>query len=170
MSWINLDLITAASCGVVALVCFGLFVITSPKHTQWPSFPQYARRGLAITGWLFMLRSVDFTNLPPGGPGHINALGALTMMALAFTLGSIAYWFTIKVMHPLARQRAEDVEEQLRKNPELIPVLVSKDTVIDVSRAIGSEAVGEMGGTDQLFTFADRVTTSNALADRASSC
>lgn len=171
MSWINLDLITAIAYVVVALCCFGLFNITSPRHTQWPSFPQYARRGLLVTGWLFMLCAVDYTTLAPGEQGHASALGALTSIALAFTFGSIAYWLIRKVMHPLARQRVDDVETQLRRDPELIPLLMSKEGVVKVSRAIGSEVVGEMGGVDQLVTFGNRLDRTNSkLADRSPNC
>ena len=171
MSWINLDLITAIAYGVVALCCFGLFSITSSRHNQWPSFPQYARRGLLVTGWLFMLCAVDYTTLAPGELGHVNALGALTSLALAFTFGSIAYWLVRKGMHPLARQRVDDVENQLRRNPELIPLLMSKESVVKVSRAIRSEIVGEMGGVDQLMPFSDRLDRSNSkLANRSPNC
>jgi hypothetical protein len=152
LSIIDLDFLAAVLCGLVAVCLFSLHVLTSPSRRNWMTLPEYVRRGLFATGVLFMLRSVNFTALPPDGIGHINAEGVLVLVTLAYTVGAITLWVGGKVLAAPGWDRVRHAERQIRADPSQVPVMMSTDEVIDTHSLLGGQVVGPGGGAEELIS------------------
>lgn len=156
MNW--LDLLVSALCGWMAVICFGLFAITSPRRAIWRTWPEYVRKGLLVTGGCFTWRSVNLTSISPTpfGPGHINAEGAMLSLALAYTVTALAYYVGKNHLPERWWERFAWMEHEVTRDPSIIPVMSAPSDLGRIGEVKGATALPPRAGGVELLRALER--------------
>lgn len=136
---LNIDVIAAICCGMMALCLFGLHVITSPRRHNWFTMPEYVRKGLLVAGATLMCRSVNLFTLPqpPAERGHVNALALMATMTLTYVLIAFTVWALRRFLPGKGWLRLHWAEHVERAQPELAPVMMAPAEIEQLARARG---------------------------------
>lgn len=133
----TLDLFASVLCGFVAFCLFTLHIVSGPGRRHFLTLPEYLRRGVLASGVLFMVRAVNFTMLESNELGRINAIGVMALLLLAYTIGAVT-WFLVSNHLPADMwDRLLYVKRQEKEHPELVPVMMTKEAVVDAARSQG---------------------------------
>lgn len=139
---LNLDIVAGLVVGWLALCLFTLQVFSSPKRAQWITLPTYVRHGLVATGATFMVWSVNLVSLAPQGAavlGHMNALGVVAILTLAYTLTALVVWVVRQRLPDRGWLKLSWVATLMRRNPEAVPVAMTAEDAerkADIARAL----------------------------------
>lgn len=139
----TLDWIASLLCGLAALCMFTLHIISSPKRTPWMNLPEYVRIGLAVTGAMFMWRSVNFTSIAhePLVLGHINAEGIMALVCFTYLIAAITFWVIRSVLPANVRFRSLWATSTMKDDPDLRPVMLTTEETVKVAQASGIRAL-----------------------------
>jgi MFS superfamily sulfate permease-like transporter len=135
----NLDLLAAICCGLMAGCLFALHAISSPKRHNWFTMPEYVRKGLLLTGATLTWRSVNLLTLPqpPAERGHVNAEGMLVTLALTYLIVALTVWAARRYLPGKGWLRLHWAERVERDHPELALAPVTSEEMEHLARAKG---------------------------------
>lgn len=137
----NLDSLAALLCGWMAVCVFGLHIVSSPKRKHWMTLPEYVRRGLVVTGTMFVWRSVNLATLAPSppewGPGHINVEGVMAALAMTYMVTSLVVWAWRRHLPGKGWDRAAWVEHELAGSEAKVAVVMTQRELEDHARGEG---------------------------------
>ena len=95
-----LDAFASLLCFMMAISCFIIHVLSSPKRGHWIDLPNYVRLGFFCAGAAIMYRGINLAVLsgevPPTSPGHINTEALIATIIISYT-------FTAMAVHILRR-------------------------------------------------------------------
>ena len=86
-----LDAFASLLCFMIAVSCFVIHVLSSPKRGHWLDLPAYVRIGFFVAGAAILFRGINLAVLsgevPPTSAGHVNmeAMLATAVFAYVFT-------------------------------------------------------------------------------------
>lgn len=156
---LNLDAIAGVLTGWAALCLFTLHVVSSPRQRNWMTIPEYVRGGFLVSGVMFTWRSANFFTVAKASlvvPGHVNAEGIMALAAITYTMTALAWWRLRSVSAPRAWDRAAWGAGEARGDPQLVPVMMRADEVIDLHRAMGTPTFAPGEGPDAMLREARR--------------
>jgi hypothetical protein len=150
---VNLDILAGIFCIWIAVCICGLHVVSSPKRHNWMTIPEYVRRGLFVTAGMFLWRGTDFLTHAGeiGGLGHINAVGIMSSVTLAYTVSAIAFWALRGTLPDSSWSRLQAAQRLTRDNPGTVPVLLTPHHAAEVSRAAGIPTVEAGEGPEAVW-------------------
>lgn len=148
------DVAGAAVTGWLAVMLFGLFIVSGPKDPQWVSLPAYLRFGFFGAAVGFMLWSVNLASIPqrPADVGHINASGLWALAMLAYLVTASVVYVLRHTLQPHAWAKIAWVMRLFGRDPSLAPVLLRPDELAAVSRiTAGGRAAGPGASAAEVF-------------------
>lgn len=146
----TLDLFAAGLCGFMAFCLFTLYIVSSPGRRRWMTLPGYLRKGILSTAVLFVVRSVNYTQLAPDEVGRINPIGLLVMLTMAYTFGAVTWFLASNHLPAGMWDRLAWVKRQGKDDPSKIPVMMDPAEVVDRSRRQGWQDVAPGGSPHEL--------------------
>ena len=149
---LNLDLLAAGLCGMIAVCVFSLHVVSSPKRKAWITLPEYVRRGFLVVGLMFTWRSVNFLSIAPDPmiqPGHINAEGMMATFALAYMVGACAVCYWRASFHDRQADRITWAARAAQRDARLIPLVMDRDDVPATLEKVKNAHVNADGVTSE---------------------
>lgn len=90
---LNLDILASVFCIILAMSCFAIHILTSPRHRVWLNLPEYVRGGIFVTGALMFFRGINFYGLaanPTVPLGHVNIEGLMPLIVLTYTMTALS--------------------------------------------------------------------------------
>lgn len=140
-------------CGLALLVLCAILgmihrILSPTKRAaslkEWPTAPEHFRVALLVVAAMVLWHGAEFLSLPtdPMTPGHVSAIGAMTTLAfVAAGLSGLA-WALPARLKDRAWDRVRWVVAEMRRDPDLRPIMVHSCDVTDIAHAAGAAAVG----------------------------
>lgn len=153
----QLNIFAGVLCMLMAVFLSGLHVVSSQKRDRWMNLPRSVRYGVMAAIPMSLYRGIQFFTPEPSGPippGVIQAEGALYMLVLTYLVGSICFWVIRRHLPAAGWHRLNWVEDQEKRDPGKVPVMLDIEEVVDLNRRRGGIAVGPAGSADELGKIA----------------
>lgn len=154
----QLNIMAGVLCLLMAVFLSGLHVVSSQKRDRWMNLPPSVRFGIMAAIPMSLWRSIQFFSPEPIGPsvpGTIQAEGALYLLVLTYTIGAICVWVVRRHLPKTVWGRLDWVEKEEKRDPGMVPVMVSLHEVAEMARTKGVVAVGPQAGVEELHKAQD---------------
>lgn len=131
-------------CLIMTAFISGLHVVSSKKRDRWMNLPAYVRLGLMAALPMSLWRGIQFLSPSPvlsTSPGTIQVEGVMFLLVLTYILVTVSFWVASRHLTDKGWDRVRHVEESEKRDPSLVPVMMTQDEVVDVLRLGGAKAV-----------------------------
>lgn len=89
------DALSSLLCFMMAVSCFIIHVLSSPRRGHWIDLPNYVRLGFFTAGALIMYRAINLAvlsgEIPPTSHGHTNLEALLATITISYTFMAMAF-------------------------------------------------------------------------------
>jgi len=89
-----LDALASFLCFMMAVACFIIHVLSSPRRGHWVDLPNYVRVGFFVAGAAIMYRGINLAILsgevPPTSAGHMNQESMVATIIICYTFTALA--------------------------------------------------------------------------------
>lgn len=109
------DAIASFLCFMMAVSCFIIHVLSSPKRGHWIDLPNYVRGGFFLAGASILYRGINLAilsgEMPPVSPGHVNTEAMVATFVMSYVFMALAVHIIRRTFPVRVWSRLKHIEE-----------------------------------------------------------
>lgn len=164
------NFLTATMIGVIC-ACGAFFDILGDKRqSSFPHLPKFIRWEIRVTVGVLAVRMANLYSMVNEAPvrlGEANLWATLAALCLMVTVISLTAYTLSLHLPARAWDRLRFARETMARDPEQVPMMVTKDDVTAIHRASGQPAVGPRAASGEVASEGPRLERMRDHARRA---